>query len=347
MALAVAIAGMGGRGRQWAAEVRGHPDFELAACVDVSQEALRDAASTLGVPPEDAYPSLEDALESSRCDAVVVATSSNSHVAPCELAISSGLGVLVEKPFAQRLEDAVRLVDAAEARGVPIVVAQNYRYLRSQRAARRLVREGALGEIGAAIVNYFNVPAHLSTHARMPHGALWSLGVHHIDALSYVLGRPVTGVMSRSFTMPWNSYPEGVSMQALLTLEGGVNATYTSSFESGGHEFFEGGQEYYERLIGERATLHVVHRWLLLCERGKKPRVVRRGPRRQSEDAQLLDQLRDAIECGSDPDSSGRDNLATMAVVEACVRSSEEDRWVDPRDLLAHAGVAAVPHTDR
>jgi predicted dehydrogenase len=131
-------------------------------------------------------------------------------------------------------------------------------------------------------------------------------------------------------------------MQALLTLEGGVNATYTASFESGGHEFFEGGQEYYERLIGERATLHIVHRWLVLCERGKRPRLIRRGPRRQTEDAQLLDQLRDAIERGREPDSSGRDNLATMAVVEACVRSAEEERWVDPRELLAEAGMSAA-----
>jgi predicted dehydrogenase len=337
VALAVTVAGMGGRGRQWVAEIRAHPDFELAACADVSPDALREARAELGIPAKHAHPSLEDALEATRCDAVVVATASDSHVAPCELAISSGLGVLVEKPFAQRLADAVRLVEAADARGVPIVVAQNYRYLRSQRAARRLIRDGALGEIGAAVVNYYNVPAHLSTHARMPHAALWSVGVHHIDALSYVLGRRVTEVTSRSVRMPWSEYPEGVTMQALLTLEGGVSAAYTSSFESAGHELFEGGQEYYERLVGERGTLHVVHRWLVLCERGRRPRFVRRGPRRQTEDAHLLDQLRDAIHHGREPDSSGRDNLATMAVVEACVRSADEGRAYDPRDLLAAA----------
>jgi predicted dehydrogenase len=134
-------------------------------------------------------------------------------------------------------------------------------------------------------------------------------------------------------------------MHALLTLEGGVNAAYTSSYESSGHEFFEGGQEYYERLIGDRATLHVLHRWLVLCERGKRPRIVRRGPRHQTEDAQLLDQLRDAILHGGQPDSGGRDNLATVAMAEACARSAEEDRWLNPQDLLEQAVAATRDET--
>jgi predicted dehydrogenase len=243
----------------------------------------------------------------------------------------------VEKPFAQRLDDAVRLVQLAEANEVPIVVAQNYRYLRSQRAARRLVREGALGKVGMAVCQYYNVPRHLFAHAHMSQAAIWGIAVHHLDALSYVLERDVTGVMSQSFTTPWGEFPDGTSMQALITLEGGVHAVYSATYESSGHEFFEGGQEYYQRLMGNRATLHILHRWLVLCERGRRPRLVRRGPRGATEDSRLLDQLHRAVLAREEPDSSGRDNLRTMAVVEACLRSTSEERWIDPRELLAGA----------
>ena len=37
---------------------------------------------------------------------------------------------------------------------------------------------------------------------------------------------------------------------------------------------------------------------------------------------------------GADPDSSGRDNLQTMAIVEACIRSAGERVWVNPQELL-------------
>jgi predicted dehydrogenase len=143
--------------------------------------------------------------------------------------------------------------------------------------------------------------------------------------------------------MPWSSLPEGASMQALLTLGDGIHAAYTASYESSGHERFERGQEYYLRLVGERGTLHVLHRWLILCERGRLPRPVRRGPRQATEESELLDQLQGALSEGAEPDSSGRDNLETMAAVEACGRSSRERRWVDPRELLAEARGERAP----
>jgi predicted dehydrogenase len=340
MALGIAIAGMGPRGRQWVRELRAHPGCELAACVDLDPQAIRDAAAELDVPHQRRFTDLDEALDTVPCDAVIVATGSDQHVEPCELVISRGLGVLVEKPFTQRLDQAVRLVGLAEANGAPIVVAQNYRYLRSQRAARRLVREGALGEVGMAVCQYYNVPRHLFAHARMRHAALWGMGVHHLDALSYVLDREVTGVMSHSFTTPWGEFPDGVSMQALVVLEGGIHGVYSATYESGGHEFFEGGQEYYQRLMGERATLHILHRWLVLCERGKRPRLVRRGPRGATEESRLIDQLHSAVLDGKQPDSSGRENLRTMAVLEACVHSAAEGRWIDPRELLAESVTA-------
>ena len=230
----------------------------------------REGASSLGVPPERRFSRLDQALDAVPCDAVIVATSADRHVEPCELALSRGLGVLVEKPFAQSLDEAIRLVEIGETAGAPIVVAQNYRYMRPHRAARRLVRGGVLGRVGMAVCHYYNVPRHLGSHATMPHGALWAIGVHHIDALAYVLGQKVTGVIADAFAVPWGESP-GASIEAMLTLEGGARATYTASYESSGHEFFERGQEFYERFVGERGTLHVYHRWLILCQRGQAP----------------------------------------------------------------------------
>jgi predicted dehydrogenase len=170
--------------------------------------------------------------------------------------------------------------------------------------------------------------------ARLTNSALWGAGIHHLDALRYILNRRVTGVLAESFTLPWGKLPPGGSILAMLSFEDETRALYSATYESSGHEFFERGQEFYLRFVGERATLHVFQRWLMLCETGKLPRFVRRGRRKVSEERILLDQLERAIVTGESPASSGRDNLQTMATVEACLRSAAERAWVNPQELL-------------
>jgi predicted dehydrogenase len=330
MALRIAIAGMGKRGREWAREVQGSPAWELVACAEVDEGALAAAASGLGLADGACFRSLGDALDARPCDAVVVATPSHDHENPCQETLSRGVGALVEKPFAASLGAAVALVELGEQRGVPVVVGQNVRYTRAHRTVRRLVREGALGPIRMVAYHHYRVPELRPTRHCLAPLALWEFAVHHIDALRHTIGE-LSGVTAETF----GGRDQGDSIQALLSFEGGARGQYSATLESSGHEFFERGQENYERVVGERATLHMFHRWLVLCPRGGLPRVVRRGPRPVTEEGILLGQLERALLGGEEPDASGRDNLRTIAALEACARSEEERRWVDPRELLA------------
>jgi predicted dehydrogenase len=339
MAIKVAVIGLGPRGQDWVREVRAEPEYELVACVDSDADVLRRAAARLRLRPAHCFEDLRAALDAAACDAVIVATPAESHAAVCEAALARGLSVLVEKPFTLRLAEAVRLVRLAERRRAHLVVAQNYRYMRSYRTARRLISEGALGEVGLLNWHYFRVPHEMAVSlARLAHSVLWGVGVHHLDAMRYTLGQPVVGVLNESFTVAGGRLPPGASMQMLLNFAGGARALYSATYESSGHEFFERGQEFYARFTGRRATLHINQRWLYLCPRGGWPRPVRRGARGLTEERVLLRQLARALLYGEEPDSSGRDNLQTMAVVEACVRSATERRWINPQELLNEAG---------
>jgi predicted dehydrogenase len=335
MAIKVVVAGLGGRGRDWVREVRREPLCELAACVDTNEQVLRQASRELQLPHAQSFLSLEEALHTPS-DAVIIATSPESHARECELALSKGRAVLVEKPFTTNLSDAIRLVRLSEERGAPLLVAQNYRYMRAFRTARRLIMEGALGRVGMVICQYYRVPHEMpESLARLQHSVIWGNGIHHLDSLRYVLNQKITRVLADSFTLGWGAkLPRGASFRALLELEEGARALYSATYESSGHEFFERGQEFYARFTGERATLHVFHRWLVLCERGRWPRIVRRGRRSISEERVLLQQLEQAISTGALTETSGRDNLQTIATVEACIRSAEEGRWINPQEIL-------------
>ncbi|MCM3870976.1 MAG: Gfo/Idh/MocA family oxidoreductase [Pyrinomonadaceae bacterium] len=331
----VIVVGMGGRGRYWAGQLRDNPAYLVVGCVEVDEERRQRASLEAGIPPQQCFADLETALDESEAQAVVVATPAEDHQPSCELALSKGAGVLVEKPFTVSLREALQLVESAESKGLPLIVAQNYRYMRSFRTARRLIAEGVLGRIGIVVCQYYRVPHEMTLSlSRVQHSMLWGAGVHHLDALRYVLGKNVTRVMAESFTLPWGQLPPGASMRVMLSMEDDARVSYSGTYESSGHEFFERGQEFYIRFVGERATLHVFQRWLILCERHKLPRLIRRGARTVTEEQVLLGQFERSLLVGEEPNASGRDNLQTMAVVEACVRSSNEQRWINPQELL-------------
>jgi predicted dehydrogenase len=73
---------------------------------------------------------------------------------------------------------------------------------------------------------------------------------------------------------------------------------------------------------------------LVLCKKGALPRIVRRGSRKVTEEQVLLRQLERASLYDEAAEVTGRDNLKTMAVLEACVRSATEQRSINPQELL-------------
>jgi predicted dehydrogenase len=335
MAIQVVIAGMGRRGKEWLNEVRSSGTFELAAVVDVDQRALDTLSSELKIPAELCFTELADALDQTLCQAVIVATPPDCHAQACETALSRRLSVMVEKPFTLRLSEAVRIVSLADRQQVPLLVAQNYRYMRSFRTARRIISEGALGRIGMVVCQYYRPPHDMATYlTRLPNNVLWGVGVHHLDALRHVLGKEVTSVAAESFSFPWGKLESGASLRVMFSFENDTRGFYSASYESSGHEYFERGQEFYARFVGERGTLHVYQRWLILCESGKLPRIIRRGKREVTEERVLLRQFEKAIVQGEPAEVSGRDNLKTMAILEACVRSARERTWINPQELL-------------
>lgn len=334
MAIQLIVAGLGPRGRDWVREVTASGRFRVGAYVDANETILRDAAAQLKIPAAECFTNLDAAMAQVACQAVIVATSPGSHRTICENALGRSVAVLVEKPFTLRLRDAIDVVRLAEKADVPLLVAQNYRYMRGFRGVKRVIADGLLGDVRMVSCQYFR-PAHemAASLRRLEHSILYGVSVHHLDALRYVLGKEVTNVSAESFSHSADA-PHGASFRALLTFQDGARASYAATYESSGHEFFEGGQEFYARFVGERGTLHVFHRWLVLCGNGKLPRLVRRGKRETTEEQILLQQLEKAIADGSPPEVSGRDNLNTMAILEACVRSATEQRWINPQELL-------------
>ncbi len=91
--------------------------------------------------------SLQEVLADPAVAAVAVATPAASHYAVAMAALEAGKHVLVEKPLAPTFEEGRRLVEAAEARGLVLMLDHTFCYTSEVRYIRDLVRAGELGDL--------------------------------------------------------------------------------------------------------------------------------------------------------------------------------------------------------
>jgi scyllo-inositol 2-dehydrogenase (NADP+) len=142
----VAIVGYGVSGHFFHAPlVEATPGLKLAGVVTANAPRRSQvAAEHPGVRTVD---TVEDLWSATAPGLVVVATPNDSHVAIAAAAIERGLAVVVDKPLAITATDAEALVEQADRAGVMLTVFQNRRWDTDQLTLRRLMAEGALGEV--------------------------------------------------------------------------------------------------------------------------------------------------------------------------------------------------------
>src|SRR5215218_4630863 len=102
----VIAAGLGSFGKSWAEIVRDGKETELVAVVEPFAENRAWAISELGVPEARCYFTIEAALAGTDCDAVLIVTPPETHLAVATAAVQAGKHVLLEKPLAPTLAEA-------------------------------------------------------------------------------------------------------------------------------------------------------------------------------------------------------------------------------------------------
>ncbi len=323
--------GVGIRGSHWAEYVRDHPDMMPVGYVDSSTAALARARQ-VGGPEVHCYQEVDQALREVEADAALIATPSSHHADHARRALKAGLAVLLEKPFAESVQDAARVLQEAERAGRPILVAENYRYWPAERTVRALVAEGAIGRVDhATLIDRRQMPAHTEGPwmAEIEYPQLQEIAIHHFDSLRFFLGQEPRSLTVRVWNPPESDYRHGANTEALLEFED-ARVQYVGTLTSGrfGYSLW---------LEGESGVIWT-NRKHVFRRRGSSRifRPVRnvavpkgdRAPYPKGGTTSLLDSLRDAVTRGAVPETSGTDNIWNVAMVEAGKRSDREGRTV-------------------
>lgn len=336
MTLRIIQAGIGGHGRTWLTllqrESADGDAIDLVAVADPSDWA-RTVAEEDGIPATQIFASLEDALRFVEADAVLVVTPPATHRAVATAALEAGKHVLIEKPLATTIEDARALAELAAARGLTLMVSQNYRYQAPVRALRRLLESGGYGEPVAIEITFMKDsramwPADNFRYA-MAHPLLLDMAIHHLDMLRAIAGRNANSIAVESWRMPDSPYEGDVALAALIRLEGGLPVVYRGNWASVGPQTTWNGDW---RILTDRGRLAWVgwsgedHEdqvtWQAFdCQ--AEPEVLRQEPLARSGFAGSLHAFVEAVTTGTEPETSAADNLHSLAMLFAGVASAE------------------------
>jgi predicted dehydrogenase len=126
--------------------------------------------------------SFESMLEDSTLDAVVVATPVPTHYGLAKLALEAGKHVFVEKPPAMKGAEIDELVSIAEERDLVLMPGHLLLYHPGVLKLKELVDGGELGDVLMVYGNRQNLGV-----IRKHENALWSLGVHDLSVILYLL----------------------------------------------------------------------------------------------------------------------------------------------------------------
>jgi len=214
-AMRVAIIGTGFMGRMHAHAWRtAHRFFSLDATPEIAVLVGRDAARTADAAREfgalAASTDWREVVERSDIDVVDICTPGDSHAEITLAALAAGKHVLCEKPLANSVADAERMVAAAEsASDLVAMCGFSYRRTPALSLARELIAAGRLGEIRHVRAQYLqdwlSDPDAPFTwrldRERAGSGTLGDIGAHSIDTAQWLTGEPITAVsaLTRTF----------------------------------------------------------------------------------------------------------------------------------------------------
>jgi predicted dehydrogenase len=220
--------------------------FPVASLHDLDQAKAAALSADFEVPRTPA--TLGEAVGSAPADAVFDIAVPASNLEPILEALPDGAPVLIQKPFGENLDQARRLLALCRKKRLQAAVNFQLRFAPAVMAVRRLLAEGALGELHDLEVRVtVFMPWHLWTFLeRTPRVEILYHSVHYIDLIRSFLGRP-KGVYARSIGHP--DFPRLASTRTTVILDYGdrVRATVTTNH---GHRFGRDHQESYVKWEG-------------------------------------------------------------------------------------------------
>jgi len=323
--------------------------YNVAAITSQPPEQAREVARLRGIPK--VCDTNEELLADPSIEVVDIAVPPHLQLSIVREAVKHQdhiKGILAQKPLATSYSEAKQIVRLCGEAGITLAVNQNMRYDQSMRALKTVLQRGYLGEPVLATIEMRAIP-HWQTWVKdLGKVTLLNMSIHHLDSFRFLFGDPKSVYVSaRTDPRTKFEHTDGIVLYILEyangfcatawddvwagpAREGGAPDTYIKWRVEGTGGLAQGTIGWPSYPNATPSTLDFTTQLQPGCWFAPRWRQVWFPDAFEGTMGMLLDALTDGIE----PAVSGRDNLKTMALLDACYKSIAEHRPVDIEEIL-------------
>ena len=331
------LAGLGMHGRWWARICRKHPEVEIVGYVARTRASRQRAVKEWEAPEDRLFGSLTDALASVKADFVLDVTPPAAHREIALTSFDAGLALLGEKPMSDSYRGAKDIAEAGVKAGCNHMIAQQRRFDSQPRATRGLLEKDTIGDPGQFDVSFFVPWADLpgSHYVSEPYMFLLDMGCHHFDMMRYVMNANPKSAQVISWNLPWGWHKGDASHVAIFDYPGGQKAIHRATGCSNGKPTPWSGNW---RIEGPRGSITWEDDRIFVTqdyrtETNRRDEISIEETSAEKSTMAVLNEFLGSLKDGREPECSGRDNLKTMAMSFAALKSAVEGRRVDVSEI--------------
>ncbi|MBT4496695.1 MAG: Gfo/Idh/MocA family oxidoreductase [Gemmatimonadetes bacterium] len=309
---------------------------------DIDEKARAAFAEKTDAP---VFTDFSEALTGVEADAALISTPDKFHAPYTHQALDAGLDVICEKPMAETLRDGYLMHFAAVDRGRMLMIHQQLRWNPMHNHARRLIEEGAIGDVRRIDfdMSVFSGVCLSGYRSELPHLILQDLAIHHLDLIRYLSGQECESLYVRD----WPSVEAGQSITAatdacaILNMTGPVTACYTSGIR---RLMDHVGYACAARICGSEGELSLRDDQITLQTRAahaaeEEPQVITPEPPAVG----TWESFARAIETREPTLTSSGNNLKSLEILFAAIQSAESGEIVSIDSLRQSSEIAPFP----
>jgi predicted dehydrogenase len=317
--------------------------FPVVAIASRTEAKARDVARRWGIPR--VHPAPASLIEDRDVEIVDIAFPPDQQPALIRHALRQPhvKAILAQKPLAMDFAEAQRLAEEADDAGKIISVNQNMRFDQSMRVLRQILDRGSLGEPVIATIEMRAIPHWQPFLRQYDRLTLLNMSIHHLDVLRFLFGDP-TEIFTAVRPDPRTQFPhqDGIAVSTLKFPSGTIAVSLEDVWSGPRDEQFQSDIYIKWRVEGTDGVAQGTIGWPDYPN--GSPSTLRYASRRDTEGAWIeprwgtmwfphafrgvMEQLQYALKSGERPMLDVKDNVRTMALIEAAYRSVREERAV-------------------
>ena len=325
------LVGAGGISPSWLKHIVTRNDVEISAIADPCKDNAMQKIADFNLNSE-YFPSLEAALEARSFDVMFDCSIPAAHFGNAIAALKKGCHVLSEKPATETTSQMQEIIRTAKQAGKIHAVIQNRRYLDGIITYRDAV-EKRLGKLTTLNADFY-IGAHFGGFRdTMKHVLLLDMAIHSFDQARMISGCDPVKVFCKEWNPAGSWYQQDASAVAIFTMTDNVVFTYRGSWCSQGCmtswecDWRAIGTEGTARWIGNDISGEtVIHDNNFV--NASKPFSTRTKHLKYIGHAGCINEFIHCIKNGGTPQTVCSDNIYSLAMVEAAIKSAETGREI-------------------